>query len=452
MSTGRTTPSFKALLQNRRSLGVIIGIMATLGGLILLCIFAALIIIEPPEQPTPTPTLGAIDISIPATPQSFISSDGISLTVDAPLTLQVGGRTFSVQTQIIPATGQWVPAVSQPGGAVWVYGTVVNYVVGVPDSVENRALFDQMAPGDDILLTTRANNTLQFEFNSREVVLASNRDVFAQHEPGITLVLTGTEGEQRLVVRGRHTVTEANASNSGEIATLFSLGETAPLGNLQVTVTGATHLLNRPEAPVGFAFYLIEYQIQNIGSINLDTTILRSALLDSFGNQYAVNNVANTLGNYPTLFGTIGPSQMVQATAGYQIPLELSGPSLRWRLTRADTNEFIEVDIPFADQEATAQSAQISLLSVDVSLDGTNIMMSGQITNLGQQALIINEPDLSLQGDDGGFYLLLSTNPGFPWVISPGASATYQIMFQRPAGSQAVFTLLNQPFELSGLR
>lgn len=452
MSTGRTTPSFKALLQNRRSLGVIIGIMATLGGLILLCIFAALIIIEPPEQPTPTPTLGVIDIGIPATPERLISSDGISLTVDAPLTLQVGGRTFSVQTQTIPATGQWVPAVNQPGGAVWVYGTVVNYVVGVPDSVENRALFDQLAPGDDILLTTRANNTLQFEFNSREVVLASNRDVFAQHEPGITLVLMGTEGEQRLVVRGRHTVTEANASNSGEIPTLFSLGETAPLGNLQVTVTGATHLLNRPESPVGFAFYLIEYQIQNIGSINLDTTILRSALLDSFGNQYAVNNVANTLGNYPTLFGTIGPSQMVQATAGYQIPLELSGPSLRWRLTRTDTNEFIEVDIPFADQEATAQSAQINLLSVEVSLDGTNIMMSGQITNLGQQALVINEPDLSLQGDDGGFYLLLSTNPGFPWVISPGASATYQIMFQRPAGSQAVFTLLNQPFELSGLR
>ncbi len=456
MSTGRTTPSLKTLLQDRRSLGVIIGIMATIGGLLLLCLFAYLILSggDGEAEVTPTATLGAIvDGSVPPVSNSpIITGDGISLTVDVPLTLQVSGRTFNVQTQVIPATGQWVPAVDQPGSAAWIYGTVVNYVVGIPDSVENRALFDQLTPGDDILLQTRANNTLQFDFTSREVVSVSNQDVFAQHEPGITLVLMGTEGDQRLVVRGRHNVSEANASNSGDIPTLFSLGEAAPLGNLQVTVTGATHLLNRPEAPTGFAFYLIEYQIQNIGTVNFDTTLLRSALLDSFGNQYAVNSVANTLGNYPTLFGNIAPSQMVQATAGYQIPLELSGPNLRWRLTRTDTNEFVEIDIPFADQEATAQSAQISLLSVEVSVDGTNILMSGQITNLGQQALIINESDLSLRGDDGGVYLLLSTNPGFPWVVGAGATVTYQIMFQRPAGSQAVFTLLNQPFELNGLR
>lgn len=99
-----------------------------------------------------------------------------------------------------------------------------------------------------------------------------------------------------------------------------------PLGNLQVTVTGATHLLNRPEAPNGFAFYLIEYQVQNIGTIAFDTTLLTTALFDSFGNQYATNGVASTLGNYPALFGSMNPSQLAQTTVGYQIPLELSGP------------------------------------------------------------------------------------------------------------------------------
>ena len=219
-----------------------------------------------------------------------------------------------------------------------------------------------------------------------------------------------------------------------------------------MTVTGATHLLSRPEAPVGFAFYLVEYQVQNSGSTGFDSTLLQSVLLDSFGNQYALNNTASTLGNYPTLFGLINPSQLVQTTTGFQIPLELSGPNLRWRLTRSDTGEFMEVNIPFADQDATAQSAQISLLAVEVSLDGTNVLMSGQITNLASQALVVNETDLQLQGDDGGYYLLLSTNPGFPWVVSPGGSITYQVMFQRPSGSQAIFTLLNQPFSLTGLR
>ena len=461
MSTGRPSSSFiTSLLQDRRSLGVIIGIMATVGGLLLLCLFAFLILSPPGEDTvdgatiTPTGISGNVVASgcPPTGNNALISSEAISLTVDTPLTLDIAGVPFNVQAQMIPATGQWVPISQQSNSAIWICGTIVNYVVGVPDSEANRALFDRLTPGDDIVLTTRANTVLQFDFNSREVVLASNRDIFAQHQPGITLVLMGTQGDQRLVVRGRHTVTEANAGNTGDLPSTIALGETAPLGNLQVTVTGASHLLNRPEAPVGFAFYLIEYQLQNIATINFDTTLLQSALFDSFGNQYVVNGGASALGNSPTLFGLIGPSQLAQATAGYQIPLELSGPSLRWRLTRSDTNEFVEVELPFADQALTAQSAQISLLAADVSLDGTNVMMSGQITNLGQQALVINETDLILQGDDGGFYLLLSTNPGFPWVISPGASITYQVMFQRPAGSQAVFTLLNQPFELNGLR
>ncbi len=464
MSSGRPSSSFiSSLLQDRRSLGVIIGIMATIGGLLLLCLFAFLILAPPGSDTdtvdgvTSTPTRDALVGDVfggcqPTGSSALISSEAVSLTIDAPLTLDIAGVTFNVQSQIIPATGQWVPVSNQPNSAIWVCGTIVNYVVGVPDSEENRALFDRLAPGDDLVLTTRANSILQFDFNSREVVLSSNQDIFAQHQPGLTLVLMGTQGDQRLVVRGRHTVTEANANNTGDLPTSFALGETAPLGNLQVTVTGATHLLNRPEAPLGFAFYLVEYQLQNIATINFDTTLLRSALFDSFGNQYVVNGGASALGNYPTLFGLISPSQLVQATAGYQIPLELSGPNLRWRLTRSDTNEFVEVELPFADQEMTAQSAQISLLAADVSLDGTNIMMSGEVTNLGQQALVINETDLILQGDEGGFYLLLSTNPGFPWVISPGAAITYQVMFQRPAGSQAIFTLLNQPFELNGLR
>lgn len=456
MSTERPSSSLKTLLQDRRSLGVIIGLMATLGGLLLLCLFAYLILSNRDgggEVVVPTATLAPFTGGgLPNTDPVVVSSDAISLTMDSPLTMQIGGQLFNVQVQAIPATGAWVPSTNQPDTATWVYGTIVNYVVGLPDSVDNRALFDRLVPGDDIVLTTRANHTLQFDFESREVVFATDQEIFAQREPGITLVLMGTQGEQRLVIRGRHTVTEANANQGDGATPQYELGETVALGTLQVTVTGATHLLNRPESPVGFAFYLVEYQIQNSGSTGFDSTLLQSVLLDSFGNQYALNGVASSLGNYPAIFGTINPSQLVQTTTGFQIPLELSGPALRWRLMRSDTGEFVEVNIPFADQEATAQSAQISLLTVEVSLDGTNVMMSGQITNLAPQALVINETDLQLQGDEGGYYLLLSTNPGFPWVVGAGGSITYQVMFQRPAGSQAVFTLLNQPFSLTGLR
>ena len=231
MSTGRPSSSLKTLLQDRRSLGVMIGVLATIGGLLLLCLFAYLIISNGDgegDQVIATATLGPIvGGGLTARDEVIISSEAISLTVDSPLTLQIGGQVFNVQTQVIPATGAWVPSTNQPDTATWIYGTVVNYVLGLPDSVDNRALFDRLVPGDNIVLTTRANNTLQFDFNSREVVFTTNQDIFAQHEPGITLVLMGTQGDQRLVVRGRHTVTEANASNSGDVSTQFELGETA---------------------------------------------------------------------------------------------------------------------------------------------------------------------------------------------------------------------------------
>ena len=73
------------------------------------------------------------------------------------------------------------------------------------------------------------------------------------------------------------------------------------------------------------------------------------------------------------------------------------------------------------------------------------------MTNNGSQPLLVNETDVTLTAN-GTVHLILATNPAFPWVVPPGQTVPFTLSFQRPAGAEAIFTLLNRPFQLSGLR
>jgi hypothetical protein len=178
---------------------------------------------------------------------------------------------------------------------------------------------------------------------------------------------------------------------------------------------------------------------------------LRLTLADHMGNQYALNPTASQVGNYMPVGGPLGPGQTARATAGYQIPAGLSSPTLRWVVTRLDTGSQAQVNIPFRGAAELGQQALVTLQQGEVSLDGTSLMLWGQITNLGDQPLVVQETNVSLISN-GSFYLILSTNPRFPWIVAPGQTADFSLTFQRPSGDTAVFTVLNQPFQLTGLR
>jgi hypothetical protein len=84
--------------------------------------------------------------------------------------------------------------------------------------------------------------------------------------------------------------------------------------------------------------------------------------------------------------------------------------------------------------------------------DLTSLIIGGQATNLGTQPLVITESDVALQGPDGSVYLLLSTNPPFPWPVPPGQTLQFFLTYQRPPADTAVFRVLNQGFQLTNLR
>ncbi len=378
-----------------------------------------------------------------------VSDSGtISVTLDAPATLDMMGSQWAVQPQNIAVDGLWNPEVADEAAA-WVNGTIVNYVFGLNDSESNRTMLESLAPGQQMVVTTRQGVTHTFSFDNRNTVSSSDRNVFNQQTPGITLLLLGSDDDNRLVVRGRYEVAATDQASGGGV---IQMGETAQLGDAQFTPQASSFLTNRPEAPVGFGFFLIDFVMQNVGLSAIDTSAYRFTLSDELGNQYALNPIASRLGNNPPLTGFINAGQSITATAGYQIPAGLISPNLTWTITAPDGTQ-VQATMPFTAGGTAGQSAVISLQQASITPDLNNLIIVGQVTNVGVQPLVLSPEDVSLRTPAGADYLLLATNPPFPWTVPPNQTLQFAVTYQRPIGSSsAVFTILSQPFELSGLQ
>lgn len=444
---------------------LIIALVAATGGLILICLFAYLLWsgdglpdLTRDGRPTPTafvPTLPAVFDSNLVSVQ-IGDAETVNLTVDAPTFLQVGGINYSVQREIVSEGGLWSPSVASETTAVWINGTVINYIFALADTQTNRTLMESLTPGAQLSLVTKEGQTHRFEFDARSIVPVTNRDIFAQTSPGLTVVLVGlgAASSDRMVVRARYVIDEMlETGGAGESAgpTTALLGEPTTLGSLELT---ATLFDNRPSQTGGLGYFLIDYTLRNGGNVALDTRVLQFVLVDDAGNQYALNAEASLLGNRPPLGNVIAPGEQVQATVGFRVPGGLDAAVLAWRVTRTDSGATAEFrsSPPGSGSAANPETLNISLFAAELSPDAGSLLMQGQIANLGAQPVLITQNDVTLISN-GAVYLLLSTSPAFPWVISPGQTIPYAVAVQRPINADsAVFTILNQSFELTGLR
>ena len=398
---------------------------------------------------TPTP-FGGTAVPLPGSSNPIVmgssDTDTISMTVDLPVTLRIGEQAFPINPVVIGTNGVWSSSDMDDESAAWVYGTLINGVYGLADNNENQNLLNELLPGDKIIVGMRSGYEQPFTFSQRELVANNNQTIFSQQAPGVTLVIVGDNGSERLVVKGTF---DATAVNNNTQTNIFELGEPAQVEDLQITVNSASYT-NDPNSS-GFAYYLVDYQIQNLGLSAFDTTALRFALLDDLGTQYATNPIASQSGNFPPLSGFLNANQTVLATAGFQIPAGLNSNNLRFVVTHPNGAQS-QVEIPFRSS-GPAQGTSITLNIVAVSPDLTSLNLNGQIANLGSQPTVITETDVNLKTPDGTNYLITSVNPPFPWTVAPGQTLAYSVSYRYPLTSgSAVFIIANQPFQLSNLQ
>jgi hypothetical protein len=409
------------------------------------------------ESVEPTPFTQSV-ADAPSVNEAIISgvsgNSTISVTLDIPVTLTVGERDFVVIPQTINPDGAWSPGISSDSSAGWVYGSIINYIMALQPTGENTTLLQSLTPGNELLLTTQSGSEYVFEVEGSRMVPVDELSVFSQLSPGLTLVLMGEEEGERFVVDGRFTISDSpSASGGSETRPEIGLGEPVQLDGMQVTIENATYLPDHPESPPGFAFFILDGKMQNTTSTTVDAGALRPILIDETGNQYVQNAVASSLGaNAPLTGGFVTAGQTLPFSVGYQIPTGLSSTTLTAQLLRQDTGAGVQVKIPFSSKSAV-DAAEITLQSVEVSQDLSNIVLSGQITNGGAQPIVVAQSDVTLRTPDGASFLILSSNPPFPWTVPAGQTLLYVVTFQRPLTSDtAVFNVFNQPFQLNNLQ
>ena len=378
----------------------------------------------------------------------------ISVTLDAPVTLKIAEREFVVLSQTVNPDSTWSPGISSDSAVGWVYGSIINYIMALQPSNQNGDLIRSLAPGSELVMTTQSGSDFIFEVEGSRQVAANDQTIFSQLTPGMTLVLMGDEGGERLVVDGRYVITDSPTGSGGaETNPEVTVGEPVQLDGLQVTIDNVTYLPDHPETPPGFAFFILDGTLKNTGNTTVDAGTLRLVLMDETGNQYVLNPVASTLGGNAALTGGfLAAGQALPFSVGYQIPAALSSTMLTAQVLRQDTGAGVQIKIPFSTRNS-AEAANISLLSVELSEDLSSLIMTGQIVNNGGQPMVVAQSDVTLQTPDGASYLILSSNPPFPWTVPGGQTLLYVVSFQRPLTSDtAVFTVLNQPFQLNNLR
>lgn len=406
-------------------------------------------------EPTPfTPPVAEVPAGNESIVYGISGNSTISVTLDIPVTLKVGERDFVVLPQTINPDGTWSPGISSDSSAGWVYGSIINYIMALQPTGENTNLLQSLTPGNELTLTTQSGADFVFEVEGSRQVPADDRGVFSQLKPGMTLVLMGEDEGERLVVDGRYVITDSPSAPGGsETNPDIGVGEPVQLDGMQVTIDNVTYMPDHPETPPGFAFFILDGTLLNTENTTVDAGTLRMVLIDESGNQYVQNPVASSLGaNAPLTGGFVASGQTLPFSIGYQIPTGLSSTTLTAQVLRQDTGAGVQIKIPFSSKSAV-EGANISLQSVEVSADLSSLILTGQITNGGTQPIVVAQSDVTLRTPDGASYLILSTNPPFPWTVPAGQTLLFVVTFQRPISSDtAVFTVLNQPFQLNNLR
>lgn len=133
-------------------------------------------------------------------PDTLIISDGVQKALEAPEKLVIGGNELDLLITYVQED-DWEHQADQTAAAKWLYGTTINYVLGLEHTEDNQVLLEGLNIDAEVQLHLPNKRTLDFRVvsNQREPQETA-ADLFKQDRPRLTLVLFGGNEPQRLVV------------------------------------------------------------------------------------------------------------------------------------------------------------------------------------------------------------------------------------------------------------
>ena len=388
-------------------------------------------------------------LATPASPSAppVVEVGNTRVLLAVPTELQVGAQSFAVQPADSTAdTSPSIPAVADT--ASWVYGTVVNYVLGLQDTGENRDMLSQLEEGDSLMLRLANGTQLMFVFSRLEEVAADDADIMSQYRPGLTLVLVSDEEGNRLVAFADFDRADEPTPLPGETAA--ATGQPVQVGDARVVVEEGYGVADNA-LPGGTMAYLVEFGVQNTGSDDLDTALFATELVDAIGNRYLPAPDIARYGSYGPLEGHIAPGETVSGTAGYLVPAGLAGPDLTWIFApQANAELRARFVVTYTPPVVAPVLPDVEVFDAFLAEDGEILHILADIYNPGTVALEVTEDDISLSSSEGQGELI-ATAPLLPWTIAADDEREMELEFACPDASTAIVTILGYTFEISGL-
>jgi hypothetical protein len=420
------------------------------GIIVLICVLLGYLLNVGPFTPSPAPSATSVAIK-PTTPASILVNNQ-PMPVATPNRIKLRNNEFSVNALTTDAKGQWVYDKNAKGAAFWASGTLINYVIGLHASPENKALFDSLAPNDLVELTTSAG-TLRYRLNRVQSIKTDDLTLLRdQSAPQVTLMLMGDSGDQRRIAIAKY-------SDEGVPNALSPMRLPINLPDARVRVTGDKYVVGSSVGQAGKNFYQVNIELTNTSTRTLDAAQFVTQLIDANGVKYQVSPVASQAAGAPGwLQGQIGPGATLNATAGFDMPETIAGPKLEWTFATNPINgtPVARVSLPYRPPTVTAPAAppvtsEVSVLNASFSPEGNELRVVGTVRNATTQPLNVTLRDVTLISGNTSS-AVISSLPAMPWVVQPGETLAFQLNFNRPpGGALAILTILGQSFEIGGV-
>lgn len=428
----------------------ILGVIVVCG---LSCFILSLALLTNNQNPGPIATPAGVVPTSVITQTNPIKINETPLPAAAPTRLTIKNSIFNI-TPLKLERGQWTYDRNAQKTAFWASGTLVNYVLGIHASNENKAVFDALNVGDLIVLDTSVGPQ-RYRVSEKQRIKNDDEEPFRnQVSPQITLVLLGESGDQRRIVIAKYT-------DEGTPNTLVSSGVPVNLGDTQVKVI-SSRIVPGPQAGLtgDKNYYQVNFLVTNLTTHTLNADGFSATLIDAAGAKYALSAQGSLAGGATGwVNGTMSPGQTITSTAGFEVPATIPGGKLEWNFAEEANSPYLarvslayrQVVVAPTAAPTSAPTAEVTILNASLSPEGTEVRIVGTVRNLTSNFLNVAQKDTSLMSGSTA-NLLNSALPAMPWSIQPNETLAFQLSYSRPPGGQAViFTLLGKTFEIGGL-
>jgi hypothetical protein len=385
-----------------------------------------------------------------ATPIPTLESELLSDIVDAgvktalvvPRTLEVKGVSFVVQPVQIKS-GDW-PLPDDDRAVSWVYGSVINYALGMQATPDNKALLSSIKSGDTFILRMSTGPVYRFAFADMVRVSPQSSEIFRQNRPGMTIALLGDEEEStRVVIRGLYLPDSDLGMDFAASAQKAELGEAVVIADTFRLIPLTSHLVNLPGMEmVGYAYLAVDYEVENIGALPLLTSSFVHRVKGTGMTYPSVSVIPAAAGKlpYPPLPETIQPRQVFTTTSVYVIPEAGLGEDMVWSFA-PDPSSPDEVEVPLPANNKAASMIEVRVTRADLQ-DGT-LLVNFSIGSMSQD-VEVSASDIKIEGGT-----LSPIGNFFPWRLPAGTSREFSLLFSPDGSHRLVVTLLKQGFELT---